>query len=273
MIYGNANLDYLSYIIWAGRAKARPKKDINILIIGRAQSGKSTLASIIGELVYMRDNKVFSKAFVDHNMAFNSKQGLKLFAELKEDVLIADEGYFTADRREATRYIQVKYLEILNFLASQHNVIITIMQDYTDIDLRIVKKADILILVDMVGRGKVYADSKRFPIIKRQIINTDRFEKKPSLLNDSIGDNELRKDTNYIFEIAWGPRNDSIWKHYMEIKKGWQTKTLEQIDRTLTRMETQADFEDKVRKSYLIKKPQTILEEQEELIKAGFLSK
>ena len=274
MIRIDDNLDYLAYIIWSCRAKAKPKKDINVLIIGRAQSGKSTLASILGELVYMRDHKEFTTNFVDTHMAFNSKQGLKLFSNLKDDVLIADEGYFFGDRREATRYIQVKYLEILNFLASQHNVIITIIQDYTDIDLRIVKKADILILVDMVGHAKVYADSKRFPIIKRQILNTERFEKKPSLLSDTLGDNELRKDSNYIFEIACGERNDAFWKHYITIKKLWQVRTLEMIDRTLTRLEQQQEFEDKIRKDYLKSKaPRTEAEEKEELIKAGFLSK
>ena len=160
-----------------------------------------------------------------------------MFKKLTKDVMIADEAYFFADRREAMGFIQVKYLQILNFLASKRNTVITAMQDYTDIDSRIIKKTDILILVTAIGHATVYAGSKKYPIIKRQILNTDRFVKKPNLLSDQLGETEIRRDLNYIFDIEWGDRRDAWWRHYAEVKDKWQGKTLDSIDKRLSRIE------------------------------------
>lgn len=174
------NLDQLCYTL----SRRIEWLDNNITIIGSAQVGKSTLASAIAETFYYYQGRPFTNSFVDNNIAFNSRQGIGLFKKLDHDVMIADEAYFFADKREAMGFIQVKYLQILNFLASKRNTVITAMQDYTDIDSRIIKKTDVLILVTEIGRASVYAGNKKFPIIKRQILNTDRFVKKPGLLTN-----------------------------------------------------------------------------------------
>ena len=228
------NLDTLCYYLH----RRTQWLDNNILIIGAAQTGKSTLANAIAETLYYYKGRSFNLNFVDNNIAFNARQGIGLFKKLENDVMNADEAYFFADRREVMGFIQVKYLQILNFLASKRNTVITAMQDYTDIDSRIVKKTDVLILVTGIGHAAVYAGSKKFPIIKRQILNTDRFVKKPGLLSDQLGDHEIRKDANYIFDIEWGGRKDAWWDHYMQVKEKWQGKTLDNIDKRLERMET-----------------------------------
>jgi len=260
------NLDAMCYSLY----RRTEWLDNNVTIIGAAQTGKSTLASAIAETIYYYQNRLFTTSFVDNNIAFNSRQGIGLFKKLVKDVMIADEAYFFADKREAMGFIQVKYLQILNFLASKRNTVITAMQDYTDIDSRIIKKTDILILVTAIGHAAVYAGSKKYPIIKRQILNTDRFVKKPGLLSDQLGEYEIRKDINYIFDIEWGDRHDAWWKHYAEVKDKWQGKTLDAIDKRLSRIEsseTRTDQRELIQKRTDIKPRYT----REELKDEGLL--
>lgn len=212
----------------------------NVLIIGCAQSGKSTLAQAIAETIYAYDGKAFTTEFVDRNTAFNARQGIEQYDKLSNDVVIADEMYFFADSRTAMSYIQVKFIGVSNFLASRHNIIISVMQDYTDLDLRIKAQTDVGIFIGQMGEAAVFMKDKKYPIIKRQLINTDRFEKKPGLLEENA-DYEIRKDRNYIFDVRWGARKDAIWDYYDKVKRGWQSKTLEGINKKLERLDNSAE--------------------------------
>src|SRR5208337_3305983 len=155
------------------------------------------------KVIYIYRTKQILPSFIHSNLIWNGEQGFSAFKTLSNDVIIADEVLFIADRREAMNYINIKYLQFLNLNASKHNVILTNGQDWTDIDDRIKKKMDILVLISKTGIIKVLAKSLSYPIVKIPIISTDKFEKAPYLLKDERADYEISRDPNYIFKTKF----------------------------------------------------------------------
>jgi len=231
------NFNFLAYSV----SKMR---DFNlkshILNVGAAQIGKSTLTLCLSKRIYEFRGIRLLPSFLRTNLVWNATQGFTAFENIKNDIIASDEAYFLADRREAMNYLNIKYLQLLNALASNHNIHITTIQDYTDLDSRIIKNVDILLLHYEQGSCQVFAQSHSFPIIHRTILDTKRFEKKPSLLaTKKTGLYELAKQMSYIFDIHYWQfgllfDEKEIWQEYSRIKPIEQNKAIGRVRQGIT---------------------------------------
>ncbi len=217
--------------------------DTNILHIGMARIGKSTAILRGAELNAIYDGQAsLPLSFMHTNILWDANQSYEAYKHINHGFIDVDEAYFMADRRESMSFINIKYLQLRNALASKDNITATAMQDLTDLDTRIIKKTDILSLNYARGEGLIFARNHSFPIIRQEIINTEKFEKKPWLLDDFDGAlYELKKLRTYIYDVQppMYPSNDPLWQEYQKVKESEQTKAIARISNAYNRIEAQ----------------------------------
>jgi hypothetical protein len=215
--------------------------DTNILSVGAGRIGKSTDLFDMANTIYGFRDTPLADVFADKHIIWNAQQGFKAFSSFEADIIASDENYFLTDRRESMSFLSIKYLQVLNALASRRNIILGNIQEFTDIDTRILKKIDILQLIYERGSKLVFAKSHAFPITQQGILNTEIFEKKPYLLEDKErAIYELSKQPTYIGEFKFDDfknKQPPIWSHYWGIKVKEQNKTIERINQILERLE------------------------------------
>jgi hypothetical protein len=205
--------------------------DAHILIIGQARSGKSTLSLRFLERIYSIkhdiplndvDNFIVERDFFNKNMIYSPQQKLDLVKQNFKDVIITDEAFLIADKRESMSYVNVRYTKLLNVFANRNNIIFTNMQDFTELDARIRKKANLIILITQRGLGYAYLQSINLPIVKQPSI-FEFFEENPYFLyssQETIDWTLRHKIRGFIGIIKWQPfdANNPMWKAYLEIK-------------------------------------------------------
>jgi len=205
--------------------------DAHILILGQARSGKSTLSLRFLERIYSIkhdipmtdvDNFIVNKDFFNKNMIYSPQQKLDLVKQNFKDVIITDEAFLIADKRESMSYVNVRYTKLLNVFANRNNIIFTNMQDFTELDARIRKKANLIILITQRGLGYSYLQSINLPIVKQPSI-FEFFEDNPYFLyssQETIDWTLRHKIRGFIGIIKWKPfdSNNPMWKAYLETK-------------------------------------------------------
>jgi len=231
------------YLCWCIHKRRDFDLDTNIILIGSARYGKSTDLYDMVDTIYGYRGKRITDEFTDKHIVWNAKQGFTAFGDINQDIIASDEAYFMTDRRQSMDFLQIKYLQLLNALASRKNIVFTLMQDFTDLDTRILKKCDILGLIYERGSKLIFAKSHSFPIIKQNILDTANFEKKPYLLeNKERAIYELHKKPSFINECEFydfQKVNPEIWSHYWQIKQKEQNEAIDKATRTFERINRQ----------------------------------
>ncbi len=209
--------------------------DAHILIIGQARSGKSTLSLRFLERIYSIkhdiplsdvDNFIVNRDFFNKNMIYNPNQKLDLVKQNFKDVIITDEAFLVADKRESMTGTNIKYTKMLNVFANRNNIVFTNMQDFTELDARIRKKANLIILITQRGLAYSYLQSVNLPIVKQPSI-FEFFEDNPYFLyssQETIDWTLRHRIRGFIGIIKWQPfdANSPLWKAYNEAKIKYQ---------------------------------------------------
>jgi len=209
--------------------------DAHILIIGQARSGKSTLSLRFLERIYSIkhdiplsdvDTFIVNKDFFNKNMIYNPNQKLDLVKQNFKDVIITDEAFLVADKRESMTGTNIKYTKLLNVFANRNNIVFTNMQDFTELDARIRKKANLIVLITQRGLAYSYLQSINLPIVKQPSI-FEFFENNPYFLyssQETIDWTLRHKIRGFIGIIKWQPydSNNPMWKAYLETKLKYQ---------------------------------------------------
>jgi len=227
----NLNKSLLNFLSFNIARMQNYDLDAHILIIGQARSGKSTLSLRFLERIYSIkhdipltdvDNFIVEKDFFNKNMIYSPQQKLDLVKQNFKDVIITDEAFLIADKRESMSYVNVRYTKLLNVFANRNNIIFTNMQDFTELDARIRKKANLIILITQRGLGYSYLQSINLPIVKQPSI-FEFFEDNPYFLyssQETIDWTLRHKIRGFIGIIKWQPfdSNNLMWKAYLETK-------------------------------------------------------
>jgi len=227
----NLNKSLLNFLSFNIAKMQNYDLDAHILILGQARSGKSTLSLRFLERIYSIkhdipmtdvDNFIVNKDFFNKNMIYSPQQKLDLVKQNFKDVIITDEAFLIADKRESMSYVNVRYTKLLNVFANRNNIIFTNMQDFTELDARIRKKANLIILITQRGLGYSYLQSINLPIVKQPSI-FEFFEDNPYFLyssQETIDWTLRHKIRGFIGIIKWKPfdSNNPMWKAYLETK-------------------------------------------------------
>jgi len=209
--------------------------DAHILFLGQARSGKSTLSLRFLERIYSVkyniplneiENFILQKDFFNKNMIYSAQQKLDLIKQNFKDVIITDEAFLIADKRESMTGTNIRYTKLLNVFANRNNIVLTNMQDFTELDLRIRKKANLIVLITQRGLGYAYLQSTNLPIVKQPSL-FEFFENNPYFLysNQSTIDWALKhRIRGFIGIIKWLPyaEDNLLWRTYKEAKLKYQ---------------------------------------------------
>jgi hypothetical protein len=188
--------------------------DLNadILFIGVGRVGKSTEAIQYTRRIYSAkwnkpltevDKELIHNGWIFDKVIYDKTSVLAPLKTSKKEVILIDEAYFLADRRESLNPQQIKFIKWNNAYASNNNIVMSLIQDLTDLDSRIYSKANVINLLYERGSCLNYVRSKNFPIIK-QTNEFEKFNKKARLLNDyQSALYQLRKLPSYTFDQTW----------------------------------------------------------------------
>jgi len=234
-IKNNAHKSLLNFLSFNIAKMQDYDLDAHILFLGQARSGKSTLSLRFLERIYSVkyniplaeiDNFILQKDFFNKNMIYSAQQKLDLIKQNFKDVIITDEAFLLADKRESMSVVNVKYTKLLNVFANRNNIVLTNMQDFTELDLRIRKKANLIVLITQRGLGYAYLQSTNLPIVKQPSL-FEFFENNPYFLysNQSTIDWALRhRIRGFIGIIKWQPyaEDNLLWHTYKEAKLKYQ---------------------------------------------------
>jgi GTPase SAR1 family protein/DNA-directed RNA polymerase subunit RPC12/RpoP len=232
----NLNKSLLNFLSFNIAKMQNYDLDAHILIIGQARSGKSTLSLRFLERIYSIkhdipisdiDNFIVNRDFFNKNMIYNPNQKLDLVKQNFKDVIITDEAFLVADKRESMTGTNIKYTKLLNVFANRNNIVFTNMQDFTELDARIRKKANLIILITQRGLAYSYLQSVNLPIVKQPSI-FEFFEENPYFLYskpETIDWTLRHKIRGFIGIIKWQPfdNNNPMWKAYNEAKLKYQS--------------------------------------------------
>ena len=238
-----AYFDWTAYCI-----SRRPSFDLdtNIGIIGPARISKSTLMMRFAERInefWWADKRIkesdFDKSWPLAHIAWDAGQGFEAFRKFRKNIIANDESYFTSDRRQSMNKVNIRYLQMMNALASYNNIVFTVIQNYQDLDSRIKSKLTALFTVYERGSALAYCSNTSFPVVKSQIIDTKKFEDSPGLLqNKQRALWEMKKFPSYCYPIHYIRYNeekpywdgDFVWKEYKAVKSAAQDRIIEMLD-------------------------------------------
>lgn len=209
--------------------------DAQVLIIGQARSGKSTLSLKLLERIYsVKYNTplksvadyIIKKDFFNRNMIYSKNQSLDIVKRNFKDVIITDEAFLVADKREAMQSANILYTKLINVFANRNNIVLTNMQDFTAIDARISKKANVILLITQRGTAYAYMQKVNLPIVAQPSI-FEFFEKNPHFLydfTDNINWILQHRVRGFIGIIKWKPyaEDNPLWIAYKTAKAKYQ---------------------------------------------------
>jgi hypothetical protein len=197
--------------------------DCNVLIIGRKRSSKSTLACDLVELIYKARNEKFNyREYVDNFVIYDNTQDT---TGVYGGVYLDDELHLTADRRRSMTKGNVSKSVDINFFASLNAIHLGCIQNFSDLDQRIVDSASVLIIVDHRGEGMLFISSNVVAILKNTF-GFEIFNERPELLkNTNVAPRSLRSLPSYICDIKWkDKRGEPFFEYYKKNKEAWQEK-------------------------------------------------
>ncbi len=167
------------------------------------------------------ENTLLNNDWLNKGMLYSRFQQVNAFKNIKNAFIGIDEGYLVADKRESMSYINILYTKAINIFASNNNIIFTNIQDLTDLDTRIVRKAHIIFVIKRRGLAYTYVKQNNLPIIHQQSI-FDLFERNPSLLtNGNIADAMLKRIKGFVGITKWKDLkriNSPLYVEYAKIK-------------------------------------------------------
>jgi len=208
--------------------------DAHVIIVGKARSGKSTLMlQLVRRILSIKQMMPYSQIDVEvvkwlyEGFIYNYTQFHKennVFKNLYKSIIGIDEAFLIADRRKAMFDVNVEYTEMLNVFANHNNVIFTNIQDLTELDARVIRKSDAIIVIKERGLAYLYVKNTTLPIVRQPSL-FEFFEKYPNYLNDiAVATHKLKHIRGYIGIIRWLPilENSYLWQAYKKRKETLQ---------------------------------------------------
>jgi hypothetical protein len=132
-----------------------------------------------------------------------------------------DEAYMTYDARTSMDQEQIELIRDMNFLASKRNIIFVNIQQFADLDKRILAKANVLQLLYEQGNALLFIKSNNFPVVKSTWDFT-WFQKHERVLdNMDIALDYLVRVRGYNGIIKWKdiPKEDIVLNAYLKVKQ------------------------------------------------------
>lgn len=219
MKIADTKLNYLSFLL----AKAQTIYDLDnvVLISGYARTGKSTLALLLLTKIYafnmhmqIKDAVQYCKTLLKDNIFYipSINKIVQMYAEKEKQVFIIDEGYFTADKRDALNKAHNELIKSLNAYANHNHISFVLLQDLADFDYRYFKKAKLLIQIYKRGKALLFGKTNNFAFRK----NYFGLE---NLINGQIEFNDIFKNlhylkhrSSYIFQFRWAKLQGNLPK-------------------------------------------------------------
>jgi hypothetical protein len=167
----NSRLNFLAFIY-----SILPRYDLDNLTIvsGFARSGKSTLALQLIKRIYafrlnksIKDKELirflkreFLAKYTFYIPSYNEFS--RRFEYENEKVFLIDEGYFSSDKRESMNKEQINLSKSINAFANKKHITFLIIQFLSDLDLRFINRANILIHCYERGKALIFVKQKSF---------------------------------------------------------------------------------------------------------------
>jgi hypothetical protein len=207
--------------------------DVSEVLVGRKRSSKSTEGLWeYYDVCQARDEPFDYKKFVDKYVVYDYSQTSQ--PEFSRFYL-HDEKHLTGDRRRFMSRANVETSVDINFYADNLNINCNLIQNYSDLDTRVIDTATILKFVIRRGQGILFMSRDSIPIIK-QDFGMWIFQQNPEMVkNSSVTQNMMRSKPEYVCDYTWNTmeRRDTlgniIWRYplfdyYKLNKKIWQDK-------------------------------------------------
>lgn len=140
---------------------------------------------------YKQNSISFTEDFLSYKLVHNG-------------FFLNDEGIITSDRRDAMKSAQIKQLKTLNVYAENNNSLSTLTQYLSDLDSRLVKRANFLTLVHKRGRALVFAPIKNLPFIN-YISTIERIKENPDQIYKGNAIYNLKRSPDFIIELYFSP--------------------------------------------------------------------
>jgi len=167
----NSRLNFLAFVY-----SILPRYDLDNLTIisGFARSGKSTLALQLIKRIYafrlnksLRDKelmKFLKKEFLAKYTFYipSYNEFSRRFEYENEKIFLIDEGYFSSDKRESMNKEQINLSKSINAFANKKHITFLIIQFLSDLDLRFINRANILIHCYERGKALIFIKQKSF---------------------------------------------------------------------------------------------------------------
>lgn len=199
----------------------KKKLNFNMLVVGRARSSKTTFGySFVNDFMFSRNTPLDSQQkieeWVNGHVIYDSRQ--RSNAEMN-GLYMDDEGMLTGDRRRSMARLQVQKTENLQFYADMFAVNITLIQNFSDLDLRIVDASNAVVVVTSRGEGLLFIGGDAIALVKNTF-GFEMFNEHPELLdNNEIAMQLLRSKASYIFDLTWRNMDDDPLYVYGKKKK------------------------------------------------------
>lgn len=205
------------FLAWNVSRLWKYKLDFNMLVVGRKRSSKTSFAyQFVKDLFASREAELDIRKWVDGHVIYDSRQRID---EEFMPIYLDDEGMLTGDRRRSMTRMQVQKTENINFYADLLPINITLIQNFSDLDLRLVDTSTALLLVTRRGEGLLFLGSDALAILKNTF-GFDQFIKQPELLDNSpVALKMLRSKASYVFDLTWSNMDDDPLYIYGHDKK------------------------------------------------------
>lgn len=200
--------------------------DTTIINVGFARVGKSTLTLQQSKLILMfqlmrNDIDADMLEFVYNRIIYDRSQSRAVLKNYAGLPMAFDEAYMTYDARTSMDQEQIELIRDMNFLASKRNIIFVNIQQFADLDKRILAKANVLQLLYEQGNALLFIKSNNFPVVKSTWDFT-WFQKHERVLdNMDIALDYLVRVRGYNGIIKWKdiPKEDIVLNAYLKVKQ------------------------------------------------------
>lgn len=205
--------------------------DFTFLFFGYARSGKSTAMLDLERrieaykkmlpLKQITDELLFNIAHIKQTYIFSPKEFTKL-AELKDSILKTDEASLVLDRRKSMDRTQVNFLSKLNANAKNNNINFIAIQNYNDIDERIIRKSNGTFFQYERGSMLCFLASKNFAFLLGEGSDFKDYSKERWLFHDlRRGVSRLRQRWDFYADLPVPDlrvKYPEGWKNYSDYK-------------------------------------------------------
>jgi hypothetical protein len=221
---GDSNLTWLAYNV-----AMTPDYDISpfIIVFGVERISKSTLTSWLFYYFNLFRDAEYPKPLDPTNsdgydselarafpsIAISKLPDYKKYLQNDRKFLIDDESIVTNDRRKSMQLNQLKMLTMLNVGAKKNNTLSNLTQYLSDIDVRLIKRANFLILVHERGDALVFMPQKNFAFFS-YISTIETAKDNPEKLYDDNALWNVKRYHDYVMDLQYddfGKAHPIIW--------------------------------------------------------------